>query len=248
MADNNITDNNVTGDNTAGEDERPKSPIEQAFLTRDGDAGELILVRHGQQVWPDQSASNGEWINPPLSELGLKQADAVADYLATEPISAVYSSNLDRANVTGQRIAERHRIEVEVVPDLAEFHFYGQLDPGDRPREVLGEKIIRGTQERFVQTRKWDSFPASESSIDFRRRVGFAVEAAVASHPGERVVVACHGGVINAYMAEILGLAEDMFFPASHASVHRVRYNAGRRVITSLNEDRFLGDAGLLSQ
>ncbi len=233
-----------------GEDdqERPKSPIEQAFLINDGQAGELILVRHGQQVWPDQSASNGEWINPPLSELGLKQAEAVADYLASETISAVYSSNLQRANVTGRRIAERHQIEVEVVPDLAEFHFYGHLDPADRPIDVLGEKIIRGTRERFVQTRKWDSFPASESSIEFRRRVGFAVEAAVASHPGERIVVACHGGVINAYLAEILGLGEDMFFPASHASIHRVRYNAGRRVVMSLNENRFLDDAGLLTQ
>ncbi len=233
---------------STSDEQQTKSPIEQAFLIRDGEAGELILVRHGQQVWPDQSASNGEWVNPPLSELGLKQAEAVAEYLAPEPISAVYSSNLDRANVTGRRIAERHELDVEVVPDLAEFHFYGQLDPNERPRDVLGEKIIRGTQERFVQTRKWDSFPASESSIDFRRRVGFAVESAVASHPGERIVVACHGGVINAYLAEILGLPQDMFFPASHASIHRVRYNAGRRVITSLNEDRFLDDAGLLSQ
>lgn len=230
------------------EGERPKSPIQQAFLIDDSNAGELILVRHGQQVWPDEQATNGEWVNPPLSDLGLEQAEAVAGYLAAEPITAVYASNLDRANVTGQRIAARHDLEVEVVPDLAEFHFYGQLDPGERPREVLGDKIIRGTHERFVQTLKWDSFPVSESSIDFRRRVGFAVEAAVTSHPGERIVVACHGGVINAYLAQVLGLAEDMFFPAAHASVHRVRYNAGRRVIMTLNENRFLEDAGLLSQ
>lgn len=226
----------------------PKSPIARIFLTDDAEAGELILVRHGQQVWPDENASNGDWIDPPLSDLGLRQADAVADYLASEAVAAVYSSNLQRANVTGERIAQRHGLSVEVIPDLAEFHFYGQLKPSQRPRDVLGEKVLKGSHDRFFQTKKWDSFPLSESSIDFRRRVAYSVEAALVHHPGERVVVACHGGVINAYIAEILDLAQDMFFPASHASVHRLSFKGHQRVVTGLNEDRFLADAGLLTK
>ncbi len=225
------------------------SPIDRAFLTNDAEAGQLILVRHGQQVWPDPiTSTNGEWVDPPLSDLGLRQAVTVAEYLASEPITAVYSSSLERARVTGQTIADRHGLDVEVVEQLAEFHFYGLLPHDSRARDLLGEKIIDGARERFAQTRRWDSFPESESSADFRRRVGYAVEAAVTSHPSETIVIACHGGVINAYLAEILGIHEDMFFRASHASVHRVRYNHGRRVVESVNEDAFLRQAGVLSR
>lgn len=227
----------------------PRSPIDRAFLTDAVKAGVLLLVRHGQQVWPDPiSSTNGEWIDPPLSELGRRQAQTVAEYLADEPVTAVYSSDLQRANETGRAIAERHGLEVEVVNQLAEFHFYSELPDDRRPVDVLGEKIVEGARERFAQTRRWDSFPASESSSDFRRRVGYAVEAAVTGHPEETIVVACHGGVINAYLAEILGLEEDMFFRPSHASVHRIRHHDGRRVIESLNEDAFLRQAGVLSR
>jgi broad specificity phosphatase PhoE len=50
------------------------------------------------------------------------------------------------------------------------------------------------------------------------------------------VVVACHGGVINAYLAWVLGLAEDMFFRPAHASVQTVLVRDDRRVIQGLND------------
>ncbi|MEL6985097.1 MAG: histidine phosphatase family protein, partial [Actinomycetota bacterium] len=77
-------------------------PIDRAFLTNDPEAGQLILVRHGQQQWPDpETATVGDWVDPPLSDLGRQQAKAVASYLADEPVSVVYSSHLKRAHDTG---------------------------------------------------------------------------------------------------------------------------------------------------
>ena len=113
--------------------------------------------------------------------------------------------------------------------------------------DVLGEAIIRGARQRFAQTRSWDAYPESESSLRFRQRVGYAMEAVVTAHPGETVVVACHGGVINAYLVEVLGLSADMFFRPVHASVHRLLFNGFTRVIDSLNEKKFLEAEGLLS-
>ncbi|MEM7275943.1 MAG: histidine phosphatase family protein, partial [Actinomycetota bacterium] len=80
-----------------------------------------------------------------------------------------------------------------------------------------------------------------------RRRVGVAVEGALADHPGETVVVACHGGVINAYLAQILNLPMDMFYRPAHASVHRLRFKDSLRVIETLNEQAFLKAQDLLS-
>lgn len=228
--------------------ENSPTPIDRAFLTNDPEAGQLILVRHGQQRWPDpETATVGDWIDPPLSELGRQQAEAVAAYLAEEPITAVYSSHLKRAHDTGRAVAEARQVEQVVIEQLEEINLYGQLPPDTRPTDVLGDKVIGGARERFVLTRRWDSYPHSETSADFRRRVGLAVEGAIADHPGETVVVACHGGVINTYLADLLGLTVDMFYRPAHASVHRVRFKGNVRAIESLNEHTFLRDQGLLS-
>jgi len=228
--------------------DEPPRPIDRAFLSNDPEAGQLIMVRHGQQQWPDPETSTvGDWIDPPLSELGRQQAAAVATYLAVESVTAVYSSNLKRAYDTGRAVAETHDVALQTIEQLEEINLYGGLPPDVRPIDVLGEKVVSGARERFVLTRRWDSYPHSETSADFRRRVGFAMEAAIADHPGETVVVACHGGVINTYLADLLGLSVDMFYRPVHASVHRVLFKGTIRVIESLNEQTFLRDQGLLS-
>lgn len=227
---------------------RPASPIDRAFLTDQDDTGTLYLVRHGQQQWPDaESAVTGDWIDPPLSDLGQRQAAAVGGWLADQPITAVYSSHLQRAHDTGRAIAAHHGLDVEVIEDLEEIRMFQQLPHDQRAVDVLGEKAMSGMRERFVQTRRWDAYPHSERSEDFRRRVGWAIESAVVSHPGESIVVACHGGVINAYLAELLGLDIDMFFRPFHASTHRVLFAGGQRVIQTLNDESYLAAAGLLT-
>ncbi len=229
--------------------ERATSPIDRAFLSSDPDAGTLLLVRHGQQEWPDPETSTvDDWKDPPLSDTGERQAEAVGTYLADHPVSAVYSSGLQRANRTGRAVAAHHGLDVTVVDDLEEIHFYGKLPDGSRPIDVLGELTINGARERFVQTRRWDSYPASESATDFRRRVSYSIEGIAAAHPGETVVVACHAGVINAYLAELLELRVDMFMHPAHASVHRVRFKASQRVVYTLNEHGFLAEQDLLTQ
>lgn len=65
-----------------------------------------------------------------------------------------------------------------------------------------------------------------------------AIEGIVVDHPAETVVVACHGGVIAAYLAEVLGVSDDMWFRPAHASVHRVWFRGQRRVVNRLNEVR----------
>ncbi len=229
------------------EDDVPR-PIDRAFLTDDPEAGMLLLVRHGQQQWPDhETATVGDWVDPPLSELGQQQAEAVGRYLADEPITAVYSSELKRAFITGQRIAEARGIGHETIALLEEIRLYGHLPHDKRPADVVGEKILAGARERFIQTKRWDSYPHSETSEEFRRRACLAVEAAIGEHPGESVAVACHGGVINAYVASVLGLQQDMFFRAVHASVTRIRFKSGIRIVETLNEQAFLRDQDLLS-
>ena len=204
-------------------------PIDRAFLFDRDDNGALILVRHGQQ---DSSPPR---VDAPLTELGHKQAGATADHLAAEPVAAVYSSDLARARSTGQAIADRHDLPLNEIGDLREIMLDYQM--GDDERDAA--------RERWVIEQRWDAYPGGEGSARFRKRTVGAIEAILADHDGQTVVVACHGGVINAYLAELLDVVPDMFFRPAHASVHRLAFGADRRVIRSLNEVHHLD--GLLT-
>jgi broad specificity phosphatase PhoE len=216
--------------------------MDRAFLTNTDSVTELVLVRHGQQDYPKDvaRATTAEWVDPPLSELGNRQADAVGRSMVDQGIGAVYASNLERAHETGRQIARHHGLDVTVLPELREIELFRDLPEGTTLTDAVDPILLRGARERWVRDRRWDVYPYSETGEEFRHRVLMAVEGILATHPGERVVVACHGGVINAVTASILGVAEDMFFRPAHASVHRVAALGERRVIWSLNETHHL--------
>ena len=84
--------------------------------------------------------------------------------------------------------------------------------------------------------KKWDVYPLSESSFEFRKRTVNAVESIIAQNEGKRVVVACHGGVINSYIGHIIGVEYDMFFRPAHCSISVVFAGHGVRALQSLND------------
>ena len=64
-----------------------------------------------------------------------------------------------------------------------------------------------------------------------------ATERLIANHAGQRVLAVCHGGVIYAALAEVIGLERTLWFEAAYASIHRiVASRAGIRSIKSINE------------
>ena len=229
------------------DDETTRTPIDRAFITNDPKRTELILVRHGQQLFPGPDAAVEDWRDPPLTELGERQAAATGAALADEPITAVYSSHLSRARRTGVAVAQTHGLEVTVMESLAEIHMFGDLKPNQRPLDVMTETELEGARRRFARERRWEVYPYTESSIDFRRRIGNALEGIIAAHPAEMVVVACHGGVINAYVADFLKVEADMFFRPAHASIHRILVRRERRVVQTLNELSHLRHDDLLT-
>ena len=69
------------------------------------DATRIIAIRHGETAWNVDSRLQGH-LDIPLNDVGLWQARQAALALADEPIDAIYSSDLQRAWVTAQAIAE----------------------------------------------------------------------------------------------------------------------------------------------
>lgn len=79
----------------------------------------LYLVRHGETTYNAEGRVQGHH-DPPLTGLGVRQAEAAADRLSGEQIKAVISSDLRRAAGTAQIVAARHSLNVETTPLLRE--------------------------------------------------------------------------------------------------------------------------------
>ena len=212
-------------------------PLHETFLSPSPpETTEVLLVRHGQQeVIADPTKTREERTNPPLSAVGRRQAKVVAAALAEEDIAAVYTSTLSRARDTGAAIAAHHDLEIQQVPGIEEIGLFQNLTDSNAP---LGAdpRLWAGAAALFSRNRSWDAYPMGETSLEFRRRVVTGIESVVAQHTGEIVVIACHGGVINTYLAWTLGLPQDMWFLPAHASISRFRALGALRSLISVNE------------
>jgi len=221
---------------------RPPAPapsptsLDRPFLTGQPGVVMVTFVRHGKQEVPSGSFTPALWADPPLSELGKRQAAAVGAALATEPVDAVLCSHLLRAAETARAVAGPHGLEPVVYPELREVETYRDVPDGVRLEDVLSPVMWHGVRARFNRELRWDVSPFSESSAEFRHRVVTVVEGILALHGGGHLVIVCHGGVINRYIGHLLDLRQDMFFRPAHASVSRILTGDDRRVIHTLNE------------
>ena len=88
-----------------------------------GEPTRMLLLRHGQTELSVQRRYSGRG-NPPLTDLGRRQAAAAAKYLAERgDIDAIVSSPLERALATASAAADQLGLEVTVEADLIETDF-----------------------------------------------------------------------------------------------------------------------------
>jgi len=216
--------------------------MEDPFLIKRADATELFIVRHGDAIPDaDEIIPSGIYDDLPLSRLGREQARDLAERLGRISFDAVYSSPLRRCQETAAPLARHLELTPILVPGIKEIRL------GDiRPLPEHGEDLSLLTQalkERQIDivriagsTGSWDTIPNSEPSKEFRRRVVTAFDEITRGHAGGRVIAFAHGGVVNAYVAEVLGLERDFFFPAANTSITIVRVSGERRVLYVLND------------
>jgi len=218
--------------------------MEDPFLLRRSDAAEPIIVRHADAIpEEDEIIPSGIYDDLPLSRLGREQAQALAERLGKGDLGfkAIYSSPLRRCRETAAPLAERLGLTPIIVEGLKEIRL-GDVNPLPEDRNDLAAltKALQVRQIEIVRvagsTGNWDSIENSEPSKEFRKRVVEALDEIASRHVGERVLAFAHGGVVNAYAAEVLGLERDFFFPAANTSITVVRVSGRHRVLYVLND------------
>ena len=204
----------------------------------------LILIRHGQSDFDSGHMAvspRGEQWDPPLSAKGRDQAELLARRLRLldPPPAALYCSPLLRARETAAPCAAAVNLEVTYDEDLMEAHI------GDWEAKSF-EDILASDDELLHRVRSqraiWGRAPGGEREEDFRRRVTGAMDRILETHPDGDALVVCHGGVINAYCGEVLGLPQGMFFLPENTSVNSVEFDGDGRRIRFLNDINHLTD------
>jgi probable phosphoglycerate mutase len=90
------------------------------------------------------------------------------------------------------------------------------------------------------------TWTSPEEAQEFTDRVIDALESIIRDNRGGRVVVTCHGGVINEFLAHVLGLENRQFFYPNYTSLHRIAASSnGHRSVLSINETAHLRNSGL---
>jgi broad specificity phosphatase PhoE len=189
----------------------------------------LFVVRHGESEGNARRIIQG-WLDVPLTERGHAQAAAAARRLAPEPVTAVYSSTLQRAKQTAEAIATPHGLEVTALVGLREYNY------GEAQGLNWGE-----VQERWPHdAEQWGlgHVPGEEGVEAFRRRVAATFETLAERHRSEDAVLVCHGGTIVQLVAHILGLPPRVRPRIYHANcaITTVATAGERPALLSLND------------
>lgn len=163
------------------------SPQAPGWTGARGTPTRLLLLRHGQTELSVQRRYSGRG-NPALTEVGRRQADAAARYLAQRGgISAVFASPLQRAYDTAARAAKALGLDVTVDDDLIETDF------GAWEGLTFGEAAERDPELHGRWLRDTGTTPpGGESFDDVLDRVVAARERIVAAHQGTTVLVVSH--------------------------------------------------------
>ena len=199
---------------------------------------ELLLVRH---ALPMRVATvDGSPADPGLSEIGRVQAERLAAWLEGERLDAIYESPLRRARETAAPIARGRDLATQVSPGVAEFD-------ADATHYVPLEEL-KATDPEGWQALIASGFYLGGDAGTFRATVASALEEIVDNHPGGRVAVVCHGGVINAWVSHVLATERLFLFEPVYTSVSRFLAAAsGERSVVSLNETAHLRGDGSTS-
>lgn len=158
------------------------------------EATRILAIRHGETAWNVDTRIQGH-LDIPLNETGLQQARWLAQALAArDELHAIYASDLSRAHVTAQTLANAAGLAVTVHQGLRERSF------GDFQGRTFAEieaELPEHAHHWRKRTPEWTPPGAGESLITLRDRVLATVDELASRHVGEQIALVAHGGVMD---------------------------------------------------
>lgn len=195
----------------------------------------MYLIRHGATAnnLASPPVLQGCNVDAPLSPTGHQQANAVADLLSRQVLSAVYSSPLQRARETANAIAKRHGHDVVVVPELREANV-GRWE-GRSWVDIAREEP--DAYAKFQREPEIHGYAGGENLMEVRDRVlPVLLRLLRESHPAPFAVIA-HNVVNRAFLAQLLkiSLADARSIAQNNCGVNVIRLHRNEPMVETLN-------------
>ncbi|HHJ13044.1 MAG TPA: histidine phosphatase family protein [Gammaproteobacteria bacterium] len=181
----------------------------------------IDFIRHGEPVGGRRYRGHG--IDDPLSERGWRQMWNAMP--ARPPWQVVASSPLSRCRAFAEQFCARHRLPLEIEPDLREVGF-GAWE-GLAPDEVQAR-----------QPEAWHAFhrdpvrcrpEGAEPLDDFGVRVARVFEVLRRRHAGRHLLVVAHAGVVRAVLGHVLAADPQAWYRARVDNACLSRFRDGPR-------------------
>ena len=198
----------------------------------------LYFVRHGQTTWNDIGRFQGS-TDVPLNLLGIEQAEKAALALKDIHFDAIYSSPLNRAQVTAQTIARPHQLTVQVEPRIAEINF-GQWE--GMTFEEIERKWPGRIKEMYIHPDTVD-IPGSETFADAESRTMDFLNELINANDNKTFLIVSHGAAIRTMICGLLQIPLDRAWLFSQGNANITRIEAlkdGRNIVRTLNSTAHL--------
>ncbi len=193
----------------------------------------IYLLRHGQTDWNAIPRFQGH-TDTELNEVGLAQAQSLADALRGETLTAIYSSPLKRAFVTAGAVAQHHALEIQPRPGLMEMH-HGQLE-GMETAEL--RRRYSDVLDRWYTGDVTTPVPGGESMQQLQDRAWAVAQEVMERHAEDTVALVSHNLTILTIVCKVLEmpLANFRRMRLDTASISVIETVQDRVVLSRLND------------
>lgn len=208
---------------------------------------EFLLLRHGESEGNLYKIFSGH-NDVDLTERGVIQAKAAADYLLSQSIDVICSSDLRRAYRTALEFSKISGIDISYISKGLREIFVGEFEGLNRSEiiEKYDSDFLSYYHSRFGTY----SFPGGETTLEAGLRFNNELLKIGKMYQGKKVLVATHSGVIRSFWGIInhispVELGDKIPF-STNASVSRVGYNSIGFLPISYSECEYLNDIGFI--
>lgn len=204
----------------------------------------ILYVRHGQvpgnNPHPDAYIYTGCNTNESLTEKGKTQALLCALQLEKlqktgkiDPITAIYSSDLKRAQETASPIAERLKLNIELRENLRE------IDWGSADGRLVSEMNVqwKSREKQIIEQypdkkERWDHLPVFEGAETYNallKRTLIEFDRLEALHKDQTILIVGHGRVLKTLIAEASKSDTKIPYP-SNCEIAEFRYSTNKKI------------------
>jgi broad specificity phosphatase PhoE len=183
----------------------------------------ILLIRHGSTDLMSERLC-GRTPGIQLNAEGERQASVVGRALRENvKLGAVYTSPLERAVETAERIASAQNLPVVVKDELNE------LDFGSWQGLTFAELHQRSEWHSYNRRRSLERAPGGESLAEVQARAWRCLWEIMMAHGNETAAAVSHGDVIRALLLLVLGMPLDYVLrvEVGPASVTEIRFEGG---------------------